>query len=226
MSTQAQPATTLCFPAPKEPKTSPARVQPIAPDYTLLEIDRELDLLSDRIQDELEETGAPSEDSIQLFQTLCDAHGEKVDRIGGFIRIMETRAAYCRNEAARLTARAKTAENKIEQTKTLVLYFLNSRGIARMEGRQFTLRSQKNSQDTLMVTDEKLIPLCLKRVDVRLSGETYATLLDTLPDERKMDLISAVVQIAPHNEAIKQALAAGEAVEGATVSRGHHLRVA
>jgi len=66
--------------------------QSVAADHSLLEIDHELDQLSDRIQDELEENGEPSPDSLERFQTFCDAYGEKIDRIGRFIRVMEARS--------------------------------------------------------------------------------------------------------------------------------------
>jgi hypothetical protein len=52
----------------------------IASDHSLLEIDRELDILFDTMQDELEETGETSQESIERFHMFCDAYGEKVDR--------------------------------------------------------------------------------------------------------------------------------------------------
>ena len=149
----------------------------IASDHSLLEIDRELDLLFDTMQDELEETGEASQESIARFQTFCDAYGEKVDRIGRFIRVMEARSAYCKAEAARLIARGKSAENKIEQTKLLVLYYLQSRGMTKMEGTQFTLRCQKNSQDSVRINDPELIPLRLKRIEAHFDGGTWERLL-------------------------------------------------
>ena len=119
----------------------------IAADHSLLDIDRELDLLLDRMQDELEENGEASPESTERFQQFCEAFGEKVDRIGRFIRVMEARTTYCKGEAARLTARGKSAENKVDQTKALVMYYLQSRALTKMEGKQFTIRCQKNSQD-------------------------------------------------------------------------------
>ena len=49
----------------------------IASDHSLLEIDRELDILFDTMQDELEETGEASQESIERFHMFCDAYGEK-----------------------------------------------------------------------------------------------------------------------------------------------------
>jgi hypothetical protein len=54
------------------------------------------------------------------FQGFCDAHDEKVDRIGSFLSLMEFRALYSRAQAARQAERARSAENT-------VLYYLKSR---------------------------------------------------------------------------------------------------
>ncbi|RSL18610.1 viral Gp157 protein [Edaphobacter aggregans] len=198
----------------------------IASDHSLLEIDRELDMLFDKMQDELEETGEASPESIERFHSFCDAYGEKVDRIGRFIRVMEARTAYCKAEAARLVARGKIAENKVEQTKLLILYYLQSREITRMEGKQFTLRCQKNSQDSVRISDPELIPLRLKRIEAHFDGGTWERIVAALPDELKSILNASVQDIIPMNDAIKQAFAQGDAVDGATVTRGHHVRVA
>ena len=197
----------------------------VAADHSLLEIDRELDVLFDQMQDELEETGVASPESVERFHTFCDAYGEKVDRIGRFIRVMEARNAYCKTEAARLTARGKSAENKVEQTKALVLYYLQSREMTKMEGKQFTLRCQKNSQDSVRISDPALIPLRLKRVEARFDGETWERIVAALPDELRSVLAAGIHDLSPMNDAIKQAVAQRETVEGATVSRGHHVRV-
>ena len=198
----------------------------IASDYSLLEIDRELDILFDTMQDELEETGEASQESIERFHMFCDAYGEKVDRVGRFIRVMEARAAYCKAEAARLSARGKSAENKVEQTKLLILYYLKSREMTKMEGKQFTLRCQKNSQESVRISDPALIPFRLKRVEARFDGDTWERILGALPNDLKSILAAGIQDIIPMNDAIKQAFAKEGAVDGATVIRGHHVRVA
>jgi hypothetical protein len=205
----------------QQPKASSS----VAADHSLLEIDRELDVLFDQMQDELEETGVASPESVERFHTFCDAYGEKVDRIGRFIRVMEARTAYCKAEASRLTARGRSAENKVEQTKALVLYYLQSREMTKMEGKQFTLRCQKNSQDSVRISDPALIPLRLKRVEARFDGETWERIVAAVPDELRSVLAAGIHDLSPMNEAIKQAVAQRETVEGATVSRGHHVRV-
>lgn len=222
-------ATSTSMQAPVLPFAQPQEKKPsesIASDHSLLEIDRELDSLFDTMQDELEENGVASPESIARFHAFCDAYGEKVDRIGRFIRVMEARTAYCKTEAARLTARGKSSENKIEQTKALVLYYLQSREMTKMEGKQFTLRCQKNSQDSVRISDPALIPLRLKRVEAGFDGTTWERLIAALPEDLKPMLVAGIQDIVPVNDAIKQAIAQKELVAGATVTRGHHIRVA
>ena len=84
----------------------------IAQEYSLFEIDRELDDLLDRIEEEIETLGEAPPELIDRFQVFCEAHGEKADRIGRFLRMMEARVQYCRTEAARLQERARCCDRK------------------------------------------------------------------------------------------------------------------
>lgn len=112
----------------------------IANSLSLYEIDAELDDLLDHIQEEIETVGTVSDKLQSRFEQFCDAHGEKVDRIGCFIRLMEAREQYCRAEAARLSDQARATANKGDRTKCMVHFYLLSRELRKIEGREFTLR--------------------------------------------------------------------------------------
>ena len=219
----ALPAPVLPF-GPRHEELKPVAV--VTTEHSLLEIDREMDVLFDHIQDELEEAGGPSQESTDSFQQLCDVFGDKVDRIGRFIRVMDARAAYCKGEASRLAMRARVAENKVEQTKNLVMYFLQSREVSKMEGKQFTLRRQKNSQDSVRISDPAVIPLRLQRVEARFDGALWEQIIAAVPTETRALLIAGIQDTTPVNDAIKQAIARKEDVAGATVTRGYHVRLA
>jgi hypothetical protein len=197
----------------------------IAEASSLFEIDMELDGLLEEIQEQVESEGKPSEDLVARFQQFCQAHGEKVDRIGRFVRMMEAREQFCRSEAARLNDRARAAAGKIERTKKMVLYYLLSRDLKKIEGHQFTLRAQKNSQDSVRITDEVALPKCYCRIEARIDGAIWETILSLLPDELGKVLDSSVQGTWPDTEAIKAAAARQEHVPGAEVRRGSHLRV-
>ncbi len=198
----------------------------IAEANSLFEIDAELDSLLDEIEEQTAQNGEPAGEIVARFQQFCSAHGEKVDRIGRFLRRMEAREMFCRAEAARLCDRARAAASKVEQTKNMVLYYLMSRHLKFIEGREFTLRAQKNSQDSVKITDQAVVPKCYCRIEARVTGVIWETVLSLLPDELAEALESSIQETRPDNDAIKAALAKSEVVPGAEVRRGTHLRVA
>ena len=198
----------------------------LAQDRSLFEIDRELDMLLDEIEDEIENHGEASAELLDRFQQFCEAHGEKADRIGRFLRMMEARVQYCRSEANRLQERARSSERKATQTKYMVMYYLKSRDLKKIEGREFTLRIQKNSQDSVRFTDETSVPMRYRTVAFRLDGAVWERLIESVPEEFNRLLVASIQEAAPSNEAIKKAVQNQIPVPGAEVYRGDHLRVA
>jgi hypothetical protein len=197
----------------------------IAEANSLFEIDMELDTLLEDIELQIEAEGEPSEELTARFQQFCEARGEKVDRIGRFVRMMEAREQFCRNEAARLGDRARAAANRIERTKNMALYYLLCRDLKKIEGQQFTLRAQKNSQDSVRITDEAALPLCYCRIEARIDGTVWQTVLSLLPDQLAMALMTSVKEKRPDAEAIKIATVQQGQVPGTEIRRGSHLRV-
>ena len=197
----------------------------IAETSSLFEIDVELDSLLDEIEEQTAQGGEPSGELVARFQQFCSAYGEKVDRIGRFLRQMEVREQFCRSEAARLSDRARAAAGKAERTKNMVLYYLMSRDLKAIEGREFTLRAQKNSQDSVRITDEAALPAAFRRIDARIGGVLWTTVLSNLPDELGRMLESAVEESRPDTDSIKAAILHEEQVPGAELRRGWHLRI-
>jgi hypothetical protein len=140
--------------------------------------------------------------------------------------MMEAREQFCRSEAARLSDRARAAAGKVERTKNMVLYYLLSRDLKKIEGYQCTLRAQKNSQDSVKITDPAAVPKCYCQIEARVPGVIWETVLSLLPDELAKVLESSIQETRPDNDAIKAAVAQNEVVPGAEVRRGTHLRVA
>jgi len=198
----------------------------LAQEYSLFEIDRELDTLLDEVEEEIENRGEASAELLDRFQRFCEAHSEKADRIGRFLRMMEARVQYCRSEAGRLQERARSCDRKAAQTKYMVMYYLKSRELRKIEGREFTLRIQKNSQDSVRFTDETLVPLRYRTVAARLDGALWERLIESVPEDLRRPLVASIQEASPSNEAIKNAVQNQIAVPGAEVYRGDHLRVA
>ena len=198
----------------------------IAQENSLFEIDRELDTLLDEIEEEIESRGEASAELMERFQQFCEAHREKADRIGRFLRMMEARIQYCGSEANRLQERARLSERKSAQTKYMVMYYLKSRDLKKIEGREFTLRIQKNSQDSVRFTDETQVPMRYRTVSARIGGPLWERLIESLSKDLSRPLMASIQDATPSNEAIKQAVQNQTAVPGAEVYRGDHLRVA
>ena len=194
----------------------------IAEKSALFEIDEELNGIFDEIE---EQNGEPTEELIARFQEFCGAHGEKVDRIGRFLRRMEAREQFCRSEAVRLSDRARAAAGKVERTKNMVLYYLMSRELKLIEGREFTLRAQKNSQESVRITDEAALPVAFRKIDSRIGGVLWETVLANLHDELGKMLESTVEESRPDTDSIKAAIQHEEQVPGAELRRGWHLRI-
>jgi len=192
----------------------------IAATNSLFEIDVELDNLLDEIEEQTAQGGEPFGELVARFQQFCSAHAEKVDRIGRFLRQMEAREQFCRAEVARLSDRARAAAGKVERTKNMVLYYLMSRDLKAIEGREFTLRAQKNSQDSVRITDEAALP-----VDARIGGVLWETVIANLPDELGKMFESTLEESRPDTDSIKAAILHEEQVPGAELRRGWHLRI-
>jgi hypothetical protein len=196
----------------------------VADDHSLLKIDQELDLLLEQIEDEIEESGEASKEAMDRLQLFCQAMNVKVDRIGRYLSVMETRAAHCKQEAARYAQRAKRAQSKIDRTKSMVLYYLESHDLKQLESDNFTLRRQKNSQDSVIVSNPDAIPPDLKRYERKVAGDIWMKVFLALPEELAAALQAAVSDAEPMNQAIKQCFASGRTIDGVVVKRLYHLR--
>jgi len=208
---------------PFEPEATPAKV---AADHSLLELDRELDFLLEQIEDEIDEHGEASSESMDRLALYAKAMNVKVDRIGRYLSQMQTRAAHCKKEAERYAERYKRAERKIDRTKSMVLYYLESHDMRQLESDSFTLRRQKNSQDSVIVSNAEAIPDDLRKFDLRIEGPLLQRVKEALPEALKLDLAATVRSSEPSNTAIKRYVANGGTVEGAQVKRLYNLRIA
>jgi len=193
---------------------------------TLFEIDHELDSMLDQIEEEVEENGTASPELLERFRQFCEAESEKVDRIGRFLTLMDNRLKYCRQQAEHFQKRARTADSKVVKTKNMVLYFLISRGLKKIEGKEFTLRMQKNSQDSVEITDGGQVPITYRELELRIPGRLWQEILAFLPEDTSKVLANCVRDNRPNNDAIKEAASRLGEIPGAQVKRGVHLRIA
>lgn len=84
----------------------------------------------------------------------------------------------------------------------MVLYYLMSRELKKIEVREFTLRIQKNGQDSVRFTDESQVPMHLRKVEAILDGQLWENVVAAVPCEMKQMLIASIRETVPSNEAI------------------------
>ena len=122
-----------------------------ADNNTLFAIDAELEAEFNAAAEEQAETGAIREETRQRCLDLFAELGKKIDRIASSVRATELKARAASEEATRMIVRQKAAENRVEQVKSMLAFFMRVRGLKRLEGELNTIRLQKNGQASLEV---------------------------------------------------------------------------
>jgi hypothetical protein len=99
----------------------------------------------------------------------------------------------------------------------MVLYYLESHDLKQLETEDTTLRRQKNSQDSVIVSNPDAIPPDLKRYELKLAGDIWMKVFLALPEELAAALQAAVSGAEPMNQAIKQCFASGRTIDGGSI---------
>jgi len=122
----------------------------------LFEIDAALEAAFDQMQEEREITGNISDESRERCVQLIAELSEKIDRIAAYLRIQQHTANIAGEEAQRLQQRRRSAEQRVNDVKEMLTYFMRCRGMKRLEGELNTIRLQTNSQASLQIDDRNL----------------------------------------------------------------------
>jgi hypothetical protein len=196
-----------------------------AENNTLFEIDAELEAQFEAATNEEEQTGVISEEAKQRCLDLFAELGKKVDRIARYLRATEFKARAAKEEAARLTARQKRAENRVAQAKSMLAFYMLSRRLRRLEGELNTFRLQKNGQVALEI-DTSALPQSYYVRTFTLTEPDWEQILNAVncPWPRKI-LEASVVNVEPDRERIRLKLQAGHEIPGATLVKGEHVRL-
>ena len=195
-----------------------------AQNCSLFEIDAELEEAFDQLQEEQEITGTISnesrERSVQLFAEL----GKKIDRVAAYLRTQQRKAGIAAEEAQRLQQRRRSAEQRVDDVKQMLTYFMRCRGLKRLEGELNTIRLETNSQPSLEI-DDWMLPqeFCLHTGSIphRLLKE----MLEHLPVGLKGEFLQAMLNTQPNTQLVRDALLRGEIVAGVKLERRSHIRI-
>jgi hypothetical protein len=107
----------------------------------------------------------------------------------------------------------------------MVLYYLASHNLKKIESHEFTLKRNKNSQDSVEISQPDSIPADLRRFEAKVEGPLWLEVIDALPETLAGSLAACVKSNEPSNSAIKVYIANGGVLAGASVKRGYHLRI-
>ena len=193
-----------------------------AQNCSLFEIDAELEAAFEQMQEEREITGNISDEAREHCMQLFAELGKKIDRIAAYLRTQQHKATIAGEEAQRLQQRRRSAEQRVDDVKQMLTYFMRCRGLKRLEGELNTIRLQTNSQASLQIDDWQLPQeFCLHTGSIphRLLKE----MLEHLPYGLKAEFLEAMLNTQPNTHLVQDALLRGETVNGAQLDRRSHI---
>jgi Siphovirus Gp157 len=194
---------------------------------SLFDLDDELIELMDRAE-EAAEAGAIPEELLQETNEYLEAFRTKLDRIAGYWRWQESIAGICGEEAERLAARKRAAEGRIIRLKDMLMYFMMSRGLKKLEGEKASIGLQANGMASLVVDDPLQIEERFFESNIRFTKTEAREILACLAEgelRRKLECALARADWEINASAVRFAITNNLPVAGARLVKGHHLRL-
>ena len=195
---------------------------------SLFDIDERLVELMDQVADAAADGQEPPSELIEEINEYIEAFHSKVDRIAGYLRWQESIASICGAEAERLYARKKSAEGRVSRLKNMLLHFMLSRGLKKLEGERAAIGLQPNSAASLVVDDPLKIGECFFERSIGFTKTEIQELIYQLPAGDLRGRLEA--QLADdgwqvNGSAIRAAIVNGNDIDGARLVKGHHIRI-
>lgn len=194
---------------------------------SLFDLDDRLIELMDRAE-EASETGETPAELLQEINDYIEAFRTKVDRIAGYWRWQESIANICGEEAERLAARKRASERRITRLKEMLLAFMLSRGLKKLEGEKATVGLQVNGMASLVVDDPLQIGEQFFESSFRFSKTELQEMVYQLADgdlRRRLESALTGDGWEVNGSAVRFALTNNAAVSGARLVKGHHVRL-
>lgn len=195
---------------------------------SLFDIDERLVELMDQVADAAADGQEPPAELIEEINEYIEAFHSKVDRIAGYLRWQESIASICGAEAERLSSRKRSAEGRVSRLKNMLLHFMLSRGLKKLEGERAAIGLQPNSAASLLVGNPLKIGECFFERSIGFTKTEMQELIYQLPAGALRDRLEA--QLAEdgwqvNGSAIRAAIVNGSEVDGARLVKGHHIRI-
>lgn len=195
---------------------------------SLFDIDERLVELMDRVADAAADGQEPPAELIEEIDEYIEAFQSKVDRIAGYLRWQESIASICGAEDERLSARKKATEGRVSRLKNILLHFMLSRGLKKLEGERAAIGLQPNSAASLVVDDALQIGECFFERSIGFTKTEMQELIYQLPagdlrDRLEAQLVEDGWQV--NGSAVRAAIVNGTEIDGARLVKGHHVRI-
>ena len=178
--------------------------------------------------EEAAEDGAISQELLQEINDYLEAFRTKVDRIAGYCRWQESIAAICGVEAERLSARKRAAERRVSRLKDMLLAFMMSRGLKKLEGEKAAIGLQANSTASLVVDDPLKIGECFFEKSLRFTKTELQEIAYQMADgtlRRRLEAALAGDGWEINNSAVRFAITNTSPISGARLVNGNHVRL-
>ena len=143
------------------------------------------------------ETGEISAEAIERMTSLDMGFDAKAEAVAGFLLEIEAEGKAIKAAEGELNKKRKSRENQVERLKSYLYDCLKAAGKTKAGGDVFHVAIQANASQALVIENEGIIPSIFRIVP--------EPVIDT--------------------ESLKKSLLAGNAVPGARLVRGEHLRI-
>jgi hypothetical protein len=194
---------------------------------SLFDLDERLVELLDSA-DEAAEVGEIPPDVLQEINDYLEAFQTKVDRIAGYWRWQESVSAICANEAERLSARKRAAERRVNRLKEMLMAFMMSRGLRKLEGDKSAVGLQSNSMPSLVINDPLQIGECFFYKTLQFTKTELQEIIYQLADGKLRGRLEATLLVEGweiDSSAVRFAITNGSDISGAKLVTGHHVRL-
>jgi hypothetical protein len=195
------------------------------PVLTLYELEDDLAALANTFE-MVEEAEARQMILDEIGRALRQAK-EKRDALVGFLRHCDAQQRFADQEIERIKARRDRIAKFQEELEQYVVRVIDQfavpdrRGVKRLEGNFSSLRIQKNP-DSVLITDEKILPLALKDAVLTMPAYVWEALLERLGKEDRAVFEAQVkkCEFKADKRAMASELKKGEEIPGADLKFG------
>lgn len=170
----------------------------IAATHSLWAIDATLEVLLERAREEEEwGSGEMEPETRALLEEYGAALPQKVDRVAEFVKACDGEVTLIEREIERLQARKRQRQGAKRRALDMALRYLQAHQVDSVRGQYNTLARQRNAPSA-RVLDEALLPA---------------------------EFVRLVQSVEVDKRRVLEALKAGQAVPGAVLEQGEHLRL-